>query len=338
MEQTSELDARFGHFGYEIFVGDLIVPYIYRSNEKLFAISMFQYNLLKSDRFPPFFNNLANFHYLKQRTKKAKPIEINRLNEINVVHSDTLYPSTFNDEVLLSYSDAAQIAQYQDDCTNTAQTFHLNCGGFARITLKTIQNREFILPYFIKSEKRLVPFTLVDGIIPGITWRTYTLTNIEMMYMKFQCSLLVYDLDVNRQEIPCIVTEQLTNYCRHIDLNYWPKLNDQIVNPVVAVEVTLNNNQQPVIGDKMAKDAKKAKQAAESMATSESDDEYEVEKILKCRKNDGGQVLIRWKRFPKEFDTWEPIDNLSAGLRGQAKRMLKTIDQNKPAKRLRTKA
>lgn len=47
--------------------------------------------------------------------------------------------------------------------------------------------------------------------------------------------------------------------------------------------------------------------------------EYEVEKILKCRKIAKGkyEFLVQWKGYPDE-DTWEPLDNLNGDLKDEA--------------------
>merc|ERR1711917_115298 len=44
---------------------------------------------------------------------------------------------------------------------------------------------------------------------------------------------------------------------------------------------------------------------------SESEEEYEVDKIVDDKIEDGEKMyLIRWKGFASDDDTWEPISNL----------------------------
>ena len=40
--------------------------------------------------------------------------------------------------------------------------------------------------------------------------------------------------------------------------------------------------------------------------------EYRIEKILRCHKAKGKEeVLIKWKGYSEDFNSWEPIENLS---------------------------
>lgn len=45
----------------------------------------------------------------------------------------------------------------------------------------------------------------------------------------------------------------------------------------------------------------------------ESEDEYEVDKIIEMRmkKNGTREFLVHWKKWSSEYDTWEPEANLS---------------------------
>ena len=44
----------------------------------------------------------------------------------------------------------------------------------------------------------------------------------------------------------------------------------------------------------------------------EDDAEYHIEKILRRQKVNGKeQVLIKWKGYSEDFNSWEPIENLT---------------------------
>jgi hypothetical protein len=62
---------------------------------------------------------------------------------------------------------------------------------------------------------------------------------------------------------------------------------------------------------------------------SNSDEEYEVDKIVQMRyKRDGGrEFLVHWKRWSKDYDTWEPEENLSCP--DLIEKFMKTVNDNK---------
>lgn len=62
---------------------------------------------------------------------------------------------------------------------------------------------------------------------------------------------------------------------------------------------------------------------------SNSEEEYEVEKIVQMRyKRDGGrEFLVHWKRWSKDYDTWEPEENLSCP--DLIEKFMKHVNDNK---------
>lgn len=62
---------------------------------------------------------------------------------------------------------------------------------------------------------------------------------------------------------------------------------------------------------------------------SNSDEEYEVDKIVQMRyKRDGGrEFLVHWKRWSKDYDTWEPEENLSCP--DLIEKFMKHVNDNK---------
>lgn len=306
-------DAKFGHFGYQVLARDLIVPYIYRSNNKLFSISMLEWHLKKRNLFPAHLLILNEFAFIKSRLEIATTHEMVLLDEINLIHNDGIY-SEFKTNELLRYVDAAQIAQCQIECSNALRKSHLKCGGFVCTTIRTLDNREFILPYFFKNDKRLVPLILINRIVKGVKWQTYDLNNIELIYMKFLTKLIACDMDFSQPTLSCVSVNHLLDHFQLINSEYWPKETDRFEN-TIAKKIGENNNTQQT-------DSKKPGSNNNIGKHKPNNDFYEVEKIIRCRKYNGGAALVRWKGYSPIHDSWVPISDLSEDLQDEAMDLL----------------
>jgi hypothetical protein len=58
---------------------------------------------------------------------------------------------------------------------------------------------------------------------------------------------------------------------------------------------------------------KKKNQKKKKKKKTDSDSDYEVEALLQCRPGGKGEreYLVKWKNYTNDFNTWEPLGNLS---------------------------
>lgn len=237
MAEQQKRDAIFGHFGYKVFSDEIIVPFVYRSDAHLFSMTMLQRHLPLKEP------DIEKIEYLKNQLISATRKEVTLLQEINLVHNDGYYPRISYFEKLLRIEDATQIVKFQIDCVNAKKGFSIECGGFVRFALTDTDDKEYVLPYYVKNGKKVTPVDLVKKITQSKqAWNIVGLKNVEVLYMKILISLCSCDLEISESTLNCVTIDDLTKDCSRVK-EYWPKSFDSIENTVtLSTKTTTNNN------------------------------------------------------------------------------------------------
>lgn len=243
--------TRCGKFGYEVFNGRIIIPYIFRGNEKCCATKMFSWHFeRKNINLSP---NLIDFGYLKGYEMHRE--EALLMNEINKWHNDEMYPHTFiRRDTLIKLEDVGDIFKYVDDCTEKLKSgTQFRMEGGSMVWLRLSKSKEpIVLPYVIKNSQRYVPVHILftSNTVPQ-TLNVIKLTGIDVMYMRFLLDVLKIKITSQNFEIPCVnlsglVTHLTANEDDHYDYddNYWPSQESiqPKINSIRYFTSTGNNN------------------------------------------------------------------------------------------------
>lgn len=241
LEQT-----RCGKFGYENISGHAYaIPYILRNNEKLCASKIFEWHFDKHKHsLKP---SLVNFGYLKGYEMHRE--EACLIDEINGWHNNNMYGRL--SETLVKMDDVRNIFKYVNDCTKKRKEgdkFTM-IAGMARIRL-SLDRDDIILPYISKNGQRYVPIHSLNPLPSGLV--VTTLTDIDVMYIRYLFDVLKIPLPHQKFEMPCVSLDQLIaqlskNAGGYYDYDdkHWPtkeipaKLNN---NDLPFFSITTNNN------------------------------------------------------------------------------------------------
>lgn len=217
--------ARLGHFGWEYLFNGVVLPVIFRDQEKLCAVQIFikhtflhfNYNLLD--------NELMHFRYVNEY--KMTDDEYCLINEINHYHCGSMYKHTFKaGDTLMKYEDAKDILEFIHNCSRKLlhgdQTEVRKCGIVSITWPKATEAK--LIPFISIDKKRFIPFDYVKG-VPYYNGELTYLQGINIHYMKFLYKILKLDTSTLLDSIQCVpIREIRRKYPSNIEItNYWPK-------------------------------------------------------------------------------------------------------------------
>lgn len=237
-----------GKFGYEVLSDDMIIPYIFRENERYCATKIFQWNFDKQKTDLTW--NLTDFQYLKGYDMYRDDVTL--MNEINEWHNNSMYPFRFTtNDSLVKVADIRAIFKYLNDCREKARL-----GDQYEMMAGMIQIRfekcDVVWPYVVQNGKRYTPTNILN--VPRTLCSTVILTDIEVMYMNYILSVLKIEMATTKPfNMPCVLLDEAVahfieeshpNENYDFDDNYWPtKKNTRKID--TKQPESLNNNNLP---------------------------------------------------------------------------------------------
>ncbi|XP_055302363.1 uncharacterized protein LOC129568463 [Sitodiplosis mosellana] len=359
-----------GKFGYEIFNGSIVIPYIFRFNEKYCATKVFSWHFEMQNI--NLSSHLIDFGYLKGYEMYRE--EACLMNEINKFHNDSMYPFTFNrNDTLVKLEDVGNIFKYVDECAQKLKsgTQYKMVGGSGVARLWLPKSEQYIvLPYVQKNGQRYVPIhILFASNTVSHTLNVTKLTGIDVMYMRFLLDVLKIKITTLKFEVPCVNLDGLVAHLTanedgyyDYDENYWPskennnpKTNNN--NQPFSTSTSNKNNSadQPKVPPGKRKlnspniETKRSKQkismdenGKEELIKKQKTDKskkddvyYEVDHLVDYRKDRKGneEVRVRWKGYSTADDTWEPVSCLNANLKDDVTELRKMWANKTKAKK-----
>lgn len=237
-----------GKFGYELIGNDVIIPYIFRGNEKFCATRIFTWHF--EQKMVVLNPNLIDFRYLKAYEMYRE--EIYLMNEINDWHNNSIYKYAFKlGDTIIKLDDVCDIFKYISECDKKSKlgADYQMIGGMIKFQFATAKP-DAILPYITKNAKRYTPVHILN-VQPK---EVITINGIEVMYMRFLLDALKIEIPTQNFQMEFVqldedVIQQLADIDDVCDFddNYWPNKESSAPKTVNNVKtlMTKNNNNLP---------------------------------------------------------------------------------------------
>lgn len=232
-----------GKFGYELIGDDVIIPYIFRGNEKFCAYKIFTWHF---ERKMVVLNpKLIDFRYLEAFEMYRE--EFYLMNEINQWHNNSVYKHAFKQgDTLIKLDDICDIFKYISECDKKSKlgADYSMIGGMVKIQFST-EKPDVILPYITINAKRYTPVHILNKQSSGVI----TINGIEVMYMRFLLDTLKIDVPTQDFQMDFVhldedVIQEMTDIDDICDFddNYWPSKEGSSKPVPNTTNIMLKNN------------------------------------------------------------------------------------------------
>lgn len=222
--------SRRGHFGFEELQPGILIPYTFRSDQKLCVLNVFLLRL--KVELVGLSNRLWDIGFLTGFY--MHPDEKKLWLEICAYHdfADIYRAYHWNErDILVPMESVRDVFKYATDCRRKLELGNqteIAC-GMLKILMKATKE-EIVLPFISKNGHRYVPSQFPN--VPDTLKASFILRDIDVLYMLFALDVLNVDIPVENYKMPCVLLDEVVMHIitsgNNIECwdNYWPPGNN----------------------------------------------------------------------------------------------------------------